>query len=695
MDFDLERTVDRIHNVEELQKKLRPLYCIDHYTVGKEEYIQFKEELIDLMKGCIWKQELREYPVKFKFYKEDAKVHTLELRHFLVNVFLWYPLVELHGIHVADESFIITPDLIPDVNAFIFKTTITAMKENNVKQTTINRYSADVTFDLNLISLLFSLIMGLHYSDHTFIEMYDSFKDLMEVEFSPDMQPTEIEEETDKIEEEIIKRLKADADNPIGVILRARTGLKTKQLREFMSLISLRPTLTGEVITKPVTNSLLINGLDRPSYLYIDALGARKPLIANNKDMGTFGYFGKLLSIAARTLETSDDMFACDTKRLVSYQVKTNRHLKLLAGKYYFDEEDNDYKLIDVRNTKLVGKAIKTRSVITCCAGQNKMCPMCIGTLINFNWDIKKGFSTFITEEYSKDISQNTLSTKHLLTTNSEKIEFSDEFYRYFTLVGDEIQLLSGIKNIKDLNIYIAPDEIKKVEEFDPNSTFNTYIESGRFWIVNTKTGDSSEIKIAHGKNIFIRTETSEIMNPEDGIIRLREVEDDTPIFEISIENNELVKPFFDLKTLINTEKRPGLDMDEMTIEEMAQKALDIFVDAGLSLSISSIEVMLNRICRKPDDPTKRPNFKKKNAKYYFYSLSQILERNGSFAVGMITDQLMRQITRLNIDERTDTSFIDPVFDENVSMEPFFKQREAIKAEEAKEKEKKSKKGVI
>lgn len=684
MIFDPEREIPIIKTVEELQKKVSPLYVIDNYWTSKEDYIGFKDRLMDIVCGCMRSKELREYPIQFKFYKDDKETHELQLRRFLYNVFLWYPLCELHGINVANDFFIIHEDEIPDINVFFFKTVISALQEYNVKQSVINRYAADVMYDLNSISLYFSFIMGLHYSDHTFIEMYPLYKDLMEKTFTPNQQPVEIEAELNAAEKELVRRLKEDKTNPIGVILRSKTGIKTKQLREFMVSVGLRPSLTGEVIPYPISNSILVNGLNHPSSIYIDALGARKPLLANNKEMGPVGYFCKTLNIAVRTLETSKDVSDCGTKHYANYEVKTADHLKRLIGKYMYDEDLDDLRPIKNTDKHLIGKKIKVRSIVTCACGQNEMCPTCIGESINLNWDIQDGFSTFITEEYSKDVQQNVLSVKHLLTTKSEMVEFSDTFHKWFTIYGEELRLLDDIKNIKDLAIYINPEEIRKVEEFDPNSTYNTYIDTGRFNVVNTKTGETVEVSAKNGKKIYIRTESSDIMDINDGMIPFKDIEEDMPIFEISIENNELTKPFYELIALIDSEKR---DMEEITIDTISQKFLDIFVEAGINITISAAEIVLNRICRRPDNVRKRPNFGKKHLPpYHFFSLSKVIEDNESPTLGLIYEQIMRQITKLDLDERTGTSYMDPFFKELVSTEPFMHHRRMLQYEEEKSK---------
>ena len=683
MIFDPEREIPIIHNVKELKEKISPLYVIDSYTTSKKDYIHFKDRLMDIVCGAIRSKELREYPIQFKFYKDDKETYELQLRRFLYNVFLWYPLVELHGVKVADKTFILSEDDIPNINVFFFKTSIKALQDYNVKQTTINRYAADVTYDLNNISLFFSFIMGLHYSDHTFISMYPEYKDLMETTFNADMQPVEIEAGLNAIEKEMIKRLTADKTNPLGIILRAKTGIKTKQLREFMLAVGLRPALTGdEVIPYPINNSILINGLNKPSYMYIDALGARKPLLANNKEMGPVGYFCKTMNIAVRTLETSEEISDCGSRHYVNYEVKTSSHLHKLVGKYMFDDEIQDLRMIRDTDSDLIGKKIKVRSITTCCCGENHMCPTCIGESINLNWDIHGGFSTFITEEYSKNVQQNVLSTKHLLTTKSEMVEFSDTFHKWFKLHGEELRVLDGIKNIKELTVYINPEEIKKVEEFDPNSTYNTYIDTGRFYLVNTKTGEETEVSVKNGKKIFIRTETSDIMSANNGLIPLKDIEEDAPIFEISIGNNELTKPFYELISLIDTEKR---DLEEITIDTISQKFLDIFVEAGLNVTISAAEIILNRICRRPDNVRKRPNFgKKKLPDYHFYSISKVIEDNASPTLSLIYEQIKRQITKLDLDERTGTSYIDPFFKELVSTEPLMHHRKMIEFEKGK-----------
>ena len=56
-----------------------------------------------------------------------------------------------------------------------------------------------------------------------------------------------------------------------------------KQLAEFTIADGLKPSIEGITIAKPIENSTLLKGLDRPSYLYISAVGSRKALVMNKK----------------------------------------------------------------------------------------------------------------------------------------------------------------------------------------------------------------------------------------------------------------------------------------------------------------------------------------------------------------------------------------------------------------------------
>lgn len=195
----------------------------------------------------------------------------------------------------------------------------------------------------------------------------------------------------------------------------------------------------------------------------------------NKKVMGNAGYFGKIVLLLARTLSMSTEISDCGTKHLVEYEIKTKKHLKKLNGKYFkYSNDDPDVQMLDANRDKhLIGKKILVRSAATCALG-DCVCPKCVGITAATNFDIADGVSSFESEEITKVVEQSILSTKHLLTTNSEVINFNKEFYDFFTMLGGEINPNINdndhIEHPEDWAIYINPDDIVKMEEQDYGS---------------------------------------------------------------------------------------------------------------------------------------------------------------------------------------------------------------------------------
>lgn len=288
----MQEVVEHIKTAEEMKKHIRPLYIIDDYTESTERYVEFRDQIYDLIKGCIEHKECREYPVKFKFYTNDKKTHTLQLRHFLVNVILWYALKELHGIHVMNETFIldcfnnVTNKKLP---VYINKVLIETLKDYNVNNNTINYNISEVMYNLRKIAIDFSDIMGLGMYTQSFIQpylKYDRLKQIMNTKFDSSMQPSEIEAALDELLKEEIEIFKGEKNNIVGIILRAGTGIKDKQLCEFTINGGMKPSLEGNTIPITINSNTLTGGLNSVSSVYLDALAARKSLIMNKKVMG-------------------------------------------------------------------------------------------------------------------------------------------------------------------------------------------------------------------------------------------------------------------------------------------------------------------------------------------------------------------------------------------------------------------------
>lgn len=409
MAINLLYDVPYINNRLELKTWLHPMYVISDYMENYEAYEMFVTKMYNIVKGCFVIHQCREYPIKFKFYRNDEKTYELELRHFVINLMLWRPFIELNELEILDESFILDCyNDIPELEEYINEKIINTLKEHHVRSTTINYACSEVLYYLRKISEDFSLILGLNFSAPMFIDLYENhpkIKELMECTFADNLQPHEIEQLLDQYEKEEIDYIKELPDNNLGVVLRANTGIKHKQLREFTISEGLKPTLEGITIPIPIQTSTLIKGIDKASSHYTDANGSRKSLVLNKKVMGKAGYFGKNVLMLARTLTVSRTVLDCGTKHYVKYVVKNKKFLKKLDGKYFKEKESDDLSVVNSKTMKdLIGKTIMVRSPATCACGNDEVCPRCIGRSSIMNDDIAEGYSAFESEEITEQL---------------------------------------------------------------------------------------------------------------------------------------------------------------------------------------------------------------------------------------------------------------------------------------------------
>ena len=586
------------------------------------------------------------------------------------------------------------PDhIIPDIDEYINDKTIAVLDDFHIKTVKKNSNIGYMLHYLRSISLNFSDILGLDFTLPMFIDAYngnDRLHDIMETTFRPDMQPYEIEVELEKLEKEMVSIFKGMRDCPLGVVLRARTGVKTKQLTEFIISEGLKPTLSGKTIPKPIQNSTLIGGLASPSDILISTKAARKSPILNKTEMGRSGYFGKLVALLARTASMSTDILDCGTKHLVCYDVDSKAKLKKLNGKFYkLSKDDEDYKVINYKkDTNLVGKKLYVRSAACCALPGDKICPRCIGMTASTNIDIAEGIGAFEAEEITKKVNQDILSSKHLLTTKSENIVFNDEFFKFFNVYGGEIYPTitnnEEVPNINDYAIFIDPDDVEKIDEMDDDSLFNNMITNGRFYIQNMKDlDDRITIQCENEKEIYISKECTTLMKKNKGYVYFKDLNDEDKLFEIVIENNELTKPLYSIMHLLN--RKQG--NETITIDEMSNQFLDLLIESGISANVVAAEIIINRLIRSVEHPFDRPDFSQEKLEpYEIIRIHQALERNRSALVGLSSDYLKRQILSDDFfEERTGTSYLDALYKEEIDTSKFQKYEEYFDMEEMKD----------
>lgn len=656
-----------IETVEDLKEHLSEIYVIYPYMSSEDRYVEFQEKFYDIIKGCFHVGTLRKHPINFKFYPRDKKTYTMEIRHFIIHIFMWYAFIPLYDVgNVLDDGCI--ADLYVygnDIEEFINSNILPKLKYYNIKETTINTTMSIVRYNIKRIPIDFSLIMNLQFG---FFDFYDAYKnnprirEIMECSFDDGTPLNEIEDTINQYQKEIKHEYINMPGNPIGAVLAADAGVKDKQLGEYTVAQSLKPDLDGNVIPIPIQNSTLLRGLDRPSYHYIDAGASRKSLVMNKKVMGNAGYFGKIVLLLARTLSLSKTVFDCGTQYYVEYDIISKKFLKKLNGKFYLDEATDELRVVDSkRDSHLIGQKIKFRSAATCACDNDKVCCMCFGRTASLNFDIADGVAGYESEEITKVVNQAILSAKHLLTTKSEVIKFNEDFYKFFTLsVGDVYPRIddSEVENLSNWSIYIPSDGMVRTDELDDDSSYNTFIKDGLFYVVNMSTGEMIPIKLENDKELYPTDTLLEERKHGKGYIKFKDLDESDRLFEMTILNDELTKPLYELMHLINRSKS---DDRYSTIDSMSQKFVELLVESGIDASAIAAECIINRLIRSVERPYERPNFNSLHLEdYNIYEVSKALEKNKSPLIGMAYQDLKRQMLSDDfVTERTGISYID------------------------------------
>ena len=209
----------------------------------------------------------------------------------------------------------------------------------------------------------------------------ERYNEIIHTKVDENALPNEIEAQLNALMKEELEILKTE-DNVLQPILRAKTGIKPKQLAEMSVNVGLKPDLSGNTIPIPINTNLLTGGLKNITNYYIDAIAGRKALIANCTVMGRSGFFAKKSMLSVSGINLNHDEESCGTVNPVKYEIKTKTHLERLIGRMYRPLTSRKYSILQGNETQLIGQSIYVKSPITCACPDNTVCSHCYGPLL-------------------------------------------------------------------------------------------------------------------------------------------------------------------------------------------------------------------------------------------------------------------------------------------------------------------------
>lgn len=659
----LDEVVEEMHNVYDSH-----VFVLDTLLEDKKIYKKIYKEMYGFMKKGFECPEVRKFPIKYMISANDNEIQLMEIRHMITNMIFWRTFLDL------DNEYKITKNDIIDAYNINNKMIKNYIDNNIIAQFLfkvdikyLNKAIHDMLYRLTKIGNDFNEIMAMGLNLESFIDLAnrnERFNEIIRTKVDENGQPYEIENFLNSLMKEEVEILKTE-DNCLKPILTVGTGIKEQQLREMTINGGFKPDLSGNTVPIPINSNLLVGGFSNITNYYLDATGGRKALIANATVMGLAGHFAQLVKLLTTDIKLAD-MDDCGTVHGVELTVTSSKYLQRLRGRYYRTRYDRKYRILQGNEDFLIGEKIIVRDPTKCAAGHNKICKKCYGELLyKVNKDISVG--GYAATKITRPVSQNVLSTKHLLLTISEEIQFSETFDNFFTLSANQIYLNNKSDfNLDDYRIVINKQHLMTLENFEEDD-YNAYTYS--FVVQHKKRKEEIYlINELQRKEMFLTPEFYKLIKTKKEVnkfaIDISELSDDQPLFLIQVNNRELTKPLYSIMHLLDTNNR-GISEDEppiVTIDQLVQRFNELLLEADIDVNFIHASVLLYPLIRKIDNVLERPDFRKYDVEYRMLTIKSALEKHPSITVSLSYQQLKRQLTTIDTYLKTAPSYLDGFF---------------------------------
>lgn len=599
-------------------------------------------------------------------YPNDEKVYKMSNIHFIFNMIIWMPLfimgIEINKDITFHEQTFNNDSYIDFLNNKIIEPYKHLVTHNQMSKMMGKMYDIFI-----FICEQYGLDLGLSFSLYDFLIKWNTNKEIYDLNHTKIPKNMSIRDSekylNDRLNRYIELMMDDKEDNVLKPLLRSKQGISTKQLREFVISGGFKPDLSGNTYPIKPRSNLLTDGYRNPTDYVIDAVGGRKAgVLALAIDQS--GYLARSFSKSAMNLYLNPDPnYDCHSVNYYIKEIKNKSDLNDMVGRWYL--EDNNH-LVQVIPTDyhLVGRTLKFRSPATC-ASKNGICATCYGHLYSQNRNINIGLNSSL--KVSERTYQNTMSAKHILSTSTESLNFSEEFNQFFEIVeGYRIMLREDIENPENYLIKINKNLIYRVNEIDDLKE-NEYIQE--FIIYDKENEKNIEISELDKKPIFIGDGLFKFVSlyrrekkyDEEGWISI-EMEDLNPeedIFFVALKNNEITKPLKEMKSLIEKGKEiEGIE----TISELIDKLTQLMRSGGIKVPSIHIEILARNLIRDKNDILKTPDYTKENPEYVITSIHNSIIHSNSVINSLTFERLKQQLSDPTTYRKDGVSPLDKLF---------------------------------
>ena len=477
---------------------------------------------------------------------------------------------------------------------------------------------------------------------------------------------------------EIIKNAKdvLGHDHCLADALRTGEAINIKQYREVAVGIGPKPDGHGGLFPHIVDKSFLNGGVTDPIDYYIESSTARIAQIIKFNNVSTSGTFARILGLNNMdSFLNPDPNYDCHNSHLIPIIVRNDTFLKHLNLMYYREAPNGMEKKLNWKKDKhLVGKTIYLRTPITCASAAHGsgVCFKCYGDLAYTEADTEEGTSINIgriaAETITSKLTQTQLSAKHIVEAIIDHIQWCVNFYSYFAIEANVIQLASDI-DYKDYRMLINPDDIDSEFEDVADNDEDDEIAAGmnydefitEFDVLRVSTGEVIHISNDKGERLFITSELNGAIRkraePVDGSISIpfNDIKD-IPLFVMVLQNNEISKVLKRMKSLYNKSD----EVEGKTIEQLFQEILDTNIEGNLGVSAVHYAILLMNQVKSADNIFLSPDWYAKNPRYQILTLNKALNNNPSITISLSYQKIMKMFHAPLTYKTRGASFMDP-----------------------------------
>jgi hypothetical protein len=691
-----------VRTVADCEREFPDTIIISHLSTY-ESFDDLYERIYNVICACFEIKECISFPIKFKFYLEDPRTYELSMPKFLLNMNAWRPLIELNSIQryyhqviqVLDASFIVSQMMSDVLRKGLESKVLKVLNDYGIAFDRSSRLIKTVIERYQEISIEFALLTkgSIFTLENCFLDDYrksEKIRELNNTVISQDVQTADVEELLRIKYAELVVEL-GNTKNPIWYVSKAGQHIKPKQVQELFISYGQIPDVSGNVIPYTMEGNGFATGLIRPSTYYIASTGARLSAIMNKTSMGDAGYLSRNLILLSRTMTLSPTMYDCGTRHRLKQLIVNSTFLHRMENRWYSETPGGELKLMQYEFCKhLIGKTVWVRSLITCDGG-DEVCHVCYGRDSHLVMNMP-GMAIYNTEVYSEPVSQNILSTKHLLFTAANKLTFSASFHKYFRFNAGDIYLIDKDEwdeslQASHLTLRIEEDNITPVNQQDmmEHNTFGNAVIAP-FYVYNTKTQEYDKIEIVNYESMFLDATSAKLFKLVHDRKRnttfyeipfdILSTELEGRLLSIDIKNNGLTDNLYAIMNLLNKDATKFEDYNLL-----AQTFFETLMEAGIRCRNVQGEIILNRLLRDAENIFKRPDFSKmKEPAYKILTLNQALINTTAPTIGFSYQEIRRQILSDDLyTVKTGRSYLDPLYSDTISTDRFKKLHEELK----------------